>query len=84
MLERVRQVLNVQVTVGQLIVVGLIVGTPYLLVETVWSMTHTEAFASAPWGRSGGVVFGFDRVVASTAVLRRMHDMSVRTESWIT
>lgn len=42
MLERVRQVLNVQVTVGQLIVVGLIVGTPYLLVGAVWSMTHTE------------------------------------------
>lgn len=42
MLEKVRRVLNFQVTIGQLIVVALVVGTPYLLVEVVWTTTHTE------------------------------------------
>ena len=42
MLEKVRRVLNFQVTIGQLIAVGLIVGTPYLLVGVVWTTTHTE------------------------------------------
>lgn len=42
MLEKVRRVLNFQVTIGQLIAIGLIVGTPYLLVGVVWTTTHTE------------------------------------------
>jgi NADH:ubiquinone oxidoreductase subunit 4 (subunit M) len=42
MVENVRKVLDFRVSIGQLIAVGLILGTPYLLVGTVWSMTHTE------------------------------------------
>lgn len=42
MLEKVRRVLDFQISVGQLIALGLIFGTPYLLVGTVWSTTHAE------------------------------------------
>jgi hypothetical protein len=42
MLERLRKVLDFQLTIGQLIAIGLIVGTPYLLVGTIWSTTHTD------------------------------------------
>ena len=42
MLDKVRQVLNFRVSIGQLIVIGLVVGTPYLLVGTIWSITHAE------------------------------------------
>jgi hypothetical protein len=33
--------LGFQVTIGELIVVALILGTPYLIVGVIWS-THTE------------------------------------------
>lgn len=42
MLEKLRRVLYFQLSIGQLIAIGLIVGTPYLLVGTIWSTTHTE------------------------------------------
>jgi NADH:ubiquinone oxidoreductase subunit 4 (subunit M) len=42
MLDKVRQVLGFQLTIGQLIAIGLILGTPYLLIGTIWSSTHTE------------------------------------------
>ena len=42
MLEKLRQVLAFQLSVGQLIAIAVIVGTPYLLVGTIWSSTHTE------------------------------------------
>ena len=42
MLDMLRKVLDFQITVGQLMAIGLIVGTPYLLVGTIWSTTHTE------------------------------------------
>ncbi|ORV35453.1 hypothetical protein [Mycobacterium conspicuum] len=42
MLEKLRKVLEFQLTVGQLMAIGLIVGTPYLLLGTIWSATHTE------------------------------------------
>jgi NADH:ubiquinone oxidoreductase subunit 4 (subunit M) len=42
MLEKLRQVLDFEVTIVQLIAIGLIVGTPYLLIGTIWSSTHTE------------------------------------------
>lgn len=41
MLERVRRVLGYQLTVAELIVLAMIIGTPYLVVGTIWSMTHT-------------------------------------------
>jgi NADH:ubiquinone oxidoreductase subunit 4 (subunit M) len=42
MLGKVRQVLGFQLSIAQLIAAGLMLGTPYLLVGTIWSMTHTE------------------------------------------
>jgi NADH:ubiquinone oxidoreductase subunit 4 (subunit M) len=42
MLEKLRQVLAYQLSIGQLVAIGLLVGTPYLLVGTIWSATHTE------------------------------------------
>jgi hypothetical protein len=42
MLEKLRQVLAFQLSIGQLIAIGVLVGTPYLLVGTIWSVTHTE------------------------------------------
>jgi NADH:ubiquinone oxidoreductase subunit 4 (subunit M) len=42
MLEKLRKVLEFQLTIGQLMAIGLIVGTPYLLIGTIWSTTHTE------------------------------------------
>ena len=41
MLERVRQVLGYQLTIAERIGLGLIIGTPYLVVGTIWSTTHT-------------------------------------------
>ncbi|MDQ2636370.1 MAG: hypothetical protein M3Y83_05780, partial [Actinomycetota bacterium] len=37
-----RKVLGFRVTVGELITVGLVLGTPYLVVGVFWSSTHTE------------------------------------------
>jgi hypothetical protein len=38
----VRRIVGYRVSIGELIVIGLVVGTPYLLVGLVWSSTHTE------------------------------------------
>jgi hypothetical protein len=42
MLGRLRWLLGFQVTIGELMVVALILGTPYLIVGVIWSSTHTE------------------------------------------
>lgn len=42
MLEKLRRVLEYRLSVAQLMAIGLILGTPYLLVGTIWSTTHTE------------------------------------------
>jgi hypothetical protein len=42
MLGKVRQVLGFQLTIAQLITIGLILGTPYLLISAIWSITHAE------------------------------------------
>lgn len=41
-LSALRTVLSSRVTVGELIVVALVVGTPYLIVGVFWSSTHTD------------------------------------------
>ena len=41
MLDTIRRVLGNQLTIAQLIALGLIVGTPYLLIGAIWSTTHT-------------------------------------------
>ena len=42
MLGAMRRLLGFQVTIGELIVVAVVVGTVYLIVGGVWSSTHTE------------------------------------------
>jgi hypothetical protein len=41
-LGALRRLLGFQVTIGELIVVAVVVGTPYLMIGAVWSSTHTE------------------------------------------
>jgi NADH:ubiquinone oxidoreductase subunit 4 (subunit M) len=41
MVQTIQRVLGYQVTIAQLIALGLILGTPYLLIGTIWSTTHT-------------------------------------------
>ena len=41
MFGALRRVLGFQVTIGQLIVVAIVVGTPYLIVGVIWSSMHT-------------------------------------------
>ena len=41
MLGALRKLLSFKVTVGELITVGLVLGTPYLIVGVIWSSTHT-------------------------------------------
>jgi hypothetical protein len=41
-LGALRRLLEFQVTIGELIVIALILGTPYLIVGVIWSSTHTE------------------------------------------
>ena len=41
-LDALRRLLGFQVTIGELIVAAVVVGTPYLIVSAVWSSTHTE------------------------------------------
>ena len=42
MLGAARRLLGFQVTIGELIIVALVLGTPYLIVGVFWSSTHTE------------------------------------------
>ena len=42
MLSALRRLLSYRVSVGELILVALILGTPYLIVGVIWSSTHTE------------------------------------------
>jgi hypothetical protein len=42
MLGALRRLLGFQVTIGELIVVALILGTPYLIVGVISSSTHME------------------------------------------
>jgi NADH:ubiquinone oxidoreductase subunit 4 (subunit M) len=42
MLDKLRRVLEYRLSIAQLMAIGLILGTPYLLVGTIWSTTHTE------------------------------------------
>jgi hypothetical protein len=41
-LGTLRRLLGFQVTIGELIVTAVVIGTPYLIVGVVWSSTHTE------------------------------------------
>jgi hypothetical protein len=42
MLGAVRKLLAFQISIGELIVAALVLGTPYLVIGVIWSSTHTE------------------------------------------
>lgn len=42
MLDKLRSILSYQFTIAELIGLGIILGTPYLVVGTIWSITHTD------------------------------------------
>ncbi|AMD53920.1 MULTISPECIES: hypothetical protein [Mycolicibacterium] len=42
MFARLRRLLAYRVALGELIVVAVVLGVPYLLIGTVWSGTHTD------------------------------------------
>lgn len=42
MLSRIRQILDYQMTIAELIGLGVLLGTPYLIVGLIWSSTHTQ------------------------------------------
>jgi hypothetical protein len=42
MLEKLHRVLEFRLSIAQLMAIAIILGTPYLLVGTIWSTTHTE------------------------------------------
>jgi len=41
-LDVLRRSLGYRVSVGQLIIIAILLGTPYLIVGAIWSSTHTE------------------------------------------
>ncbi len=41
-MERLRRVLEFRLSIAQLMAIGIIAGTPYLVIGTIWSTTHTE------------------------------------------
>lgn len=42
MLEKLGRLLSYKLTVAELIGLGLILGTPYLIIGLIWSATHTS------------------------------------------
>jgi hypothetical protein len=42
MLAKLRRLLDFELSLAELIGIGLLFGTPYLIVGVVWSSTHTE------------------------------------------
>ena len=41
MLTRIRQLLNYELTIAELLGLAVLLGTPYLIVGVIWSCTHT-------------------------------------------
>ena len=41
-LDALRRLLGYRVSIGQLVVVALVIGTPYLIVGAIWSISHTD------------------------------------------
>jgi NADH:ubiquinone oxidoreductase subunit 4 (subunit M) len=50
MLTRFRRLMDIELSIAELIGIGLLLAGPYLIVGVVWSSTHTE-----PFQRMGGV-----------------------------
>lgn len=41
MLDRIRRLLDYQLTIAELLGLSVLLGTPYLIVGVIWSCTHT-------------------------------------------
>jgi hypothetical protein len=41
-ITKLRQILSYELTVAEWIGLGLVLGTPYLIIGVIWSSTHTE------------------------------------------
>ncbi len=41
-LDALRRMLGYRISIGELIVVALVLGTPYLIVGVIWSSAHTD------------------------------------------
>lgn len=38
----IREILNTKLSVWQLLVLGLVLGVPYVVIGLIWALTHTE------------------------------------------
>jgi hypothetical protein len=45
-INKLRQILSYELTVAEWIGLGLVLGTPYLIVGVIWSSTHTDHLRS--------------------------------------
>jgi apolipoprotein N-acyltransferase len=64
--EKLRSALSYQFTIAELIGLGVILGTPYLVIGTIWSMTHTDHL---PDLRGADLVVSFLGSIVSWPVL---------------
>jgi hypothetical protein len=65
-LDALRRMLAYRVSIGQLIVVALVLGTPYLIVGVIWSSLHTDHLAKMD---GTDLVVSFLGAIASWPVL---------------
>lgn len=65
-LDALRRLLSYRVSVGQLMAIAVLLGTPYLIVGFIWSSTHTDHLA-----QMGGIdlVVSFLGAIVSWPVL---------------
>ncbi len=74
----IRRILGYQLTIAQLIGLGLIVGTPYLLIGAIWSTTHTAHLQNMHGVDLAVSFLGSIVSVAGAAVLECLHDMTAK------
>ncbi|MCB0937031.1 MAG: hypothetical protein KDB55_13645 [Mycobacterium sp.] len=66
MLAKLRRILDYQLSVAELIGIGLLLGIPYLAIGLVWSSTHTEHLRDM---RGADLVVSFLGSIAAWPVL---------------
>lgn len=66
MLSRIRQLLDYEMTVAELIGLAVLLGTPYLIVGLIWSCTHTQHLQAM---RGADLVVSFLGSIVSWPVL---------------
>jgi hypothetical protein len=66
LLTKLRQILSYELTVAEWIGLGLVLGTPYLIIGLIWSSTHTDHLHSM---RGADLVVSFLGSIVSWPVL---------------